>query len=270
LRMASTFGPALEELHALLACVDLETALRVSVDETAHMQDMVPATGLWCIALVASLLVLLFGFALVRPVNFVFGTYLGGVVMLSLLGQFARDADSCLLTVGVTAAGALGFGAVFALFRKSMYAVLGAIFGNAVGNVALAAALSSSGWSLDPALQQDVRYFFMGFCTVLGTLCLWHVGETAWVFGTAIVGSYFAVVAAISLGLPYLPDGQWLAAFVAYRPTSQDAVLSIFSSPTPALLLPLAATLVLALLGACCQLKLRSKLRAKKAPLVMR
>lgn len=205
----SPFQPALASLEALLDCVDLEEVLEEIIHGSRELASL-PALAFRGILLTSGLTLTLFGFALIRPVNFTFGAYLGGVVALSLLGQFTHD-PGCVMTVGVTLGGALLLGALFALLRKSMYAVLGAVLGNGAGSFAFAALLGSGdeAWlPLGPEARQDARYFVMGFCSVLGTLVTWHVGEGAWAFGTALLGAYLSVVALLELAvIPYVPNG---------------------------------------------------------------
>jgi hypothetical protein len=85
-------------------------------------------------ALAIGVALLLYGFKLVRPVNFVAGTYLGGTASLILLQIFAATLTQCAAIVGIASACGLGLGYFCSTKRSSVLIVLGLVVGEIVGD----------------------------------------------------------------------------------------------------------------------------------------
>ena len=107
--------------------------------------------------LAAGLLLLAFGHALVRPVNFLAGAYLGGVGSLLAMRIFLPDVNACAAVIAVPVVGALTAGLVCAYLRKSMYFVFGLMAGDVVGSYLFFLAVEWTG------LGSQGLYFSMGF-----------------------------------------------------------------------------------------------------------
>ena len=77
------------------------------------------------------------GFMLVRPINFAFGAYLSGSIMLLLLKALVKTGATCDVIFGLPVVTALLFGSLAAWKRGSMFGLLGLITGEVAGRYAL-------------------------------------------------------------------------------------------------------------------------------------
>ena len=131
--------------------------------------------------LLAGALLLLYGYKMVRPVNFVAGCYLGGTLSLLLLNIFAPTLTSCAAIVATGAASGLLLGFLCALKRASMLTLLGLVAGEILGDVAYKTFLLPLG------APEYAAFFCIGFFAVLLAVLVGQVGD----FSVKPVCSFF-------------------------------------------------------------------------------
>jgi len=182
--------------------------------------------------LALGLVLLVCGYKLVRPLNFVAGSYLGATLSLLLLNIFAPTLESCPAIVAVALASGLLLGVLCALKRSSVLAVLGLVAGEIAGDVVYKSFLMPLG------APEYAAFFCIGFFAVLLAVVVAQVGDFAVKVVSAFVGSYLFVVNALNLTAPYVPPpyDSGLLAFSAFKPElslalSKTTVDELLGSP---------------------------------------
>ena len=177
-----------------------------------------PAQVLSASSLALGVVVLVWGYKLLRPINFLAGAYLGGTVALLLLSIFAPALASCPAIVLVATVCGLLLGVICAYKRASVIVVLGLVVGEIVGDIFYKTFLASFA-------PEYVAFGCIGFFAVLAGVLAGHAGDFAWKLGCAFLGADLAVNNFIKLVLvPYVPDGVKFEAFLAFRPDVTQAV----------------------------------------------
>ena len=177
-----------------------------------------PAQIMSAAAVLVGVLLLVYGYRLVRPVNFVAGAYLGSVGSLVLLNIFAPALASCPAIVSVATTCGLALGAACSLKREAVLVVLGVVAGDIIGDLFYKTFLAT-------AFPEYVAFGCIGFFAVLAGVLAGHAGDFAWKLGCAFLGADLAVNNFIKLVLvPYVPDGVKFEAFLAFRPDVTQAV----------------------------------------------
>ena len=111
--------------------------------------------------LLLGLALLIFGYKMVRPLNFAAGAYFGGSVALLLLNIFAPTLTYCAAIVGAGVACGVLVGLLCAMKRGSVLAVLGLVAGEIVGDVVYKTLLLPLG------APEFAAFFSIGFFAVL-------------------------------------------------------------------------------------------------------
>jgi len=212
-----------------------------------------PSQIMSVVFLVLGVVLLLFGYKLVRPVNFLAGGYLGGTLSLLLLTIFAPTLANCGAIVGVATASGLLLAVLCSLKRETVLVVLGLVAGEIVGDVAYKTFLLPLG------APEYVAFFCIGFFAVLLGVVVGNLGDFAVKVVCAFFGAYLALTSSLKLVAPLVPGGSALLAFNAFKPTLSNALAkptvdSLIGSPFvygPAL-----ALVVLTAVGTFVQVKM--------------
>ena len=170
--------------------------------------------------LLAGALLLLYGYKMVRPVNFVAGCYLGGTLSLLLLNIFAPTLTSCAAIVATGAASGLLLGFLCALKRASMLTLLGLVAGEILGDVAYKTFLLPLG------APEYAAFFCIGFFAVLLAVLVGQVGDFSVKLVCSFFGAYLVLTNSLKLAAPYVPSpyGDGLLAFNAFKPELSNAL----------------------------------------------
>jgi len=265
---ASTF--VVGSLDTFSACVTSAppvTAASAAVGDKAlaAVAFVVDAAGAWPAQVFSAGLLLLgaalmlFGYKMVRPVNFAAGAYLGGTLSLLLLNIFQPSLDSCGVIVGIGAACGLLLGTLCALKRSSVLTVLGLVAGEILGDVVYKSFLAPSG------APEYAAFFCIGFAAVLLGVLVAHVGDFMVKVSCAFFGAYMVVTNALKLAAPLTPEPSALLAFNAFKPQLSQALdkPTAASLGSPYILGPAVMLLLLTLLGTYVQVRL---LKAAQTP----
>jgi len=209
-------------------------------------------------ALVVGLVLMVYGYKLVRPVNFAAGAYLGWTASLLLLTIFAPALNSCPAILAVGTCSGLLVGLLCAMKRASVLAVLGVVAGEMVGDVFFKTFLAS-------VAPEYVAFGCIGFFAVLLAVLSAYAGDFAFQAFCAFFGSYLAVVNFTKLVLvPYAPNGSQFLPFLSYKPELTQVLVSGQAiAGSPYLYGPALAVLALTAFGTWAQVSLLA--RAKKA-----
>lgn len=124
------------------------------------------------LTLAVGLVLMVYGYKLVRPVNFAAGAYLGWTASLILLTIFAPTLASCPAVLAVGTCSGLLVGLLCAMKRASVMAVLGVVAGEMVGDVFFKTFLAS----LAP---EYVAFGCIGFFAVLLAVLSAYAGDFA-------------------------------------------------------------------------------------------
>jgi len=163
---------------------------------------------LWLLVGAALLFV---GFALIRPINFVTGTYISSSIVILLLTLFAPSTTTCGTIVWMPVVVGLSFGALCAWKRGSMFAVIGLIVGEIVGR--LFYNLTLGAWGAPDYLA----YSCIGFFSVVFSCMLFYVGDFTWTVACAVGGAFLVIQSLITLVvLPISPESA-LIHFVEFQ-----------------------------------------------------
>lgn len=177
-----------------------------------QFSQSLPAQVFSFFSIVVGVLLFIWGYKLVRPVNFVAGAYLGGVVSLVLLNIFAPALANCPVIFTTASACGLLLGVLCALRREAMMVVLGVVAGDIFGDIFYKVFLAG-------VFPEYVAFGCIGFFAVLLGVLANNVGDAAWRMGCAFFGSYLALTGVIKLVLvPYVPDGVQFEGFLAFQP----------------------------------------------------
>ena len=145
-----------------------------------------PSQIVSALMLAAGVALLVWGYKLLRPVNFVTGAYLGGTISLLVLNIFTPALSNCPLIVACVCVAALFVGIVCACKRASMLVVLGITVGEIAGDLFFKTFLA--------ALAPDyVAFGCIGFFAVLCGVFFGHAGDLAWKVGCAFLGGFLIV-----------------------------------------------------------------------------
>lgn len=186
-----------------------------------------PSQVMGALMLAAGVALMLYGYKLVRPVNFAAGAYLGFTGSLILLQIFASAIDSCYVTMGVASVCALLLGLACALKRSSVLVVLGIVLGEIVGDNFYKLFLAAY-------LPEYVAFGCIGFFATLLAVVLGRVGDFSVKVACAFFGSYLVTCQLIKLVLmPYVPGGAGFAAFLTYKPDVAKAIVLSSEVITP-------------------------------------
>jgi len=202
---------------------------------------------------------MLYGFRLVRPVNFVAGAYLGGTSSLILLQIFAPAFPNCYAIVAGATVCALVLGMVCYKKRTSVLVVLGIVLGEIVGDNFYKLFLAS-------VFPEYVAFGCIGFFAVLLGVGAASFGDFFVKATTAFFGAYIVVCSILKLVvIPYVPKfGPQFVAFLSYKPALAKA-LTLSPEVTGPLIAspyvygPVALVLLLTAIGTQTQLKLLAK-----------
>ena len=219
-------------------------------------------------ALLVGVALLVFGYKLLRPVNFFAGTYLGGTFALLMLNIFAPAFASCPIIVVATSASGLLLGVLCALKRTSLLVVLGLVVGEIIGDLFYKTILAR-------VAPEYVAFGCIGFFSVLTGVLAGNAGDFAWRVGCSFFGAYLVVANFLRLAVvPYAPDSVKFEGFLAFRPDVtqtiarasqyQDTILG-----SPYVYGPVIVLLLLTVAGAELQSRLfKAELRAKGEPML--
>lgn len=219
-------------------------------------------------AFLVGVALLVFGYKLLRPVNFFAGTYLGGTFALLMLNIFAPALASCPIIVLATSASGLLLGVLCALKRTSVLVVLGLVVGEIIGDLFYKTMLAR----LAP---EYVAFGCIGFFSVLTGVLAGNAGDFAWKVGCSFFGAYLVVANFLRLAVvPYAPDSVKFEGFLAFRPdvTQTIARASQYKDTilgSPYVYGPVVVLLLLTVAGAGLQSRLsKAELRAKGEPML--
>ena len=177
-----------------------------------------PAQIMSAAAVLVGVLLLVYGYRLVRPVNFVAGAYLGSVGSLVLLNIFAPALASCPAIVSVATTCGLALGAACSLKREAVLVVLGVVAGDIIGDLFYKTFLAT-------AFPEYVAFGCIGFFAVLLGVAAANFGDSAFQLGCAFFGSYLAISGVIKLVLvPYVPGGVEFEGFLAFQPDVSQVI----------------------------------------------
>ena len=98
---------------------------------------------------------------LVRPINFVFGAYLGGSISLLILKAIVKTQTTCSLIFGVPMTVAMVCGSLAAYRRGSMFGLLGLVTGEVAGRYFYNATMRPFG------VPEQLAYTCIGFFAVV-------------------------------------------------------------------------------------------------------
>ena len=159
---AMSFGPVAQT-----------AALIIGKHEEVRSHSQTWGQEVWDGLLVAAgLVILFFGFASVRPVNFAFGTYLGGSLSLLLMTLFGPLQADCAFVFGVPLMSALASGLLFVWKESSMFAVFGLFAGELAGRLVFDFLLAPTG------APDYLAYSCIGFFSVVVRVASdMHVGR---------------------------------------------------------------------------------------------
>lgn len=209
------------------------------------------------LTLAAGLVLMIYGYKLVRPVNFAAGAYLGWTSSLLLLTIFAPTLSSCPAILAVGTCSAVLVGLLCAMNRASVMAVLGVVAGEMLGDVFFKTFLAS-------IAPEYIAFGCIGFFAVLLAVLSAYAGDFAFQCFCAFFGSYLAVCNFTKLVLvPYAPNGEQFLPFLSYKPELTQVMVSgkaIVGSPY--LYGPVLVVAALTAFGTWAQVKLLAK--AKK------
>jgi len=178
------------------------------VEASTTLPEQVLSAG----ALVLGTSLWVFGYKLVRPVNFCAGAYFGSTLALLLMKIFLPAVASCGIIVSVGTASGLIVGVLCALKRAAVLVVLGLVAGEIVGDLVYKSVLSQ-------VAPEYVAFGCIGFFSVLIGALFGHVGDFAWKLGCAFFGAYIMIVSFLKLALiPYVPNGYQFQDFIAFQP----------------------------------------------------
>jgi len=175
---------------------------------------------------------LAFGFKLLRPVNLIAGSYLGGTVALLFLSIFAPDLSDCPIIVAAATTSGLLLGVLCALKRASVLVVLGIIVGEIAGDLFYKTFLAS-------VAPDYVAFGCIGFFATLSGVLAGHAGDFGFKACTAFFGAYLIVANFLRLAIvPFVPNGVKFEGFLAFQPDVTQAMArageyqaTIFGSP---------------------------------------
>ena len=259
------FSQCFVSFELLKTTSDFSTPVTVAIASTAASA---PAQLMSGAALLVGVALLVFGYKLLRPVNFFAGTYLGGTFALLMLNIFAPALASCPIIVMATSASGLLLGVLCALKRTSVLVVLGLVVGEIIGDLFYKTMLAR----LAP---EYVAFGCIGFFSVLTGVLAGNAGDFAWKVGCSFFGAYLVVANFLRLAVvPYAPDSVKFEGFLAFRPDVtqtiarasqyQDTILG-----SPYVYGPVIVLLLLTVAGAELQSRLfKAELRAKGEPML--
>lgn len=148
-------------------------------NQTAAMSSTVmPSLASWppqifyFLTMLIGLVLMFVGFALIRPINFVVGVYIGLTTSILLLTLFAPESTSCTVVFVLPIFFALLLGSLFACKRGSMFAVMGLILGEIAGRLCFNLML------LVVDAPDYMAFTFIGFFAVLVSTKGTHRGSS--------------------------------------------------------------------------------------------
>ena len=259
------FSQCFVSFELLKTTSDFSTPVTVAIASTAASA---PAQLMSGAALLVGVALLVFGYKLLRPVNFFAGTYLGGTFALLMLNIFAPAFASCPIIVVATSASGLLLGVLCALKRTSLLVVLGLVVGEIIGDLFYKTILAR-------VAPEYVAFGCIGFFSVLTGVLAGNAGDFAWRVGCSFFGAYLVVANFLRLAVvPYAPDSVKFEGFLAFRPDVtqtiarasqyQDTILG-----SPYVYGPVIVLLLLTVAGAELQSRLfKAELRAKGEPML--
>lgn len=251
-RYTTCFGD-FDPLQHVAATVGSTSSPYVSMVMAASAS--LPSQVMSVVSLVLGGALWVFGYKLVRPVNFCAGAYLGSTLSLLLLKILAPTLTSCAVIVPVGTASGLLLGVLCALKRSAVLVVLGIVTGEIIGDLFYKTFLSA-------VAPEYIAFGCIGFFSVLVGVLFGHVGDFAWKLGCAFFGAYMMIASTMKLVLiPFVPNGYKFEDFLTFQPDIRQAASqtgdyasTIFGSPYmygPTLLL-----LALTVVGTSLQVKL--------------
>ena len=259
------FSQCFVSFELLKTTSDFSTPVTVAIASTAASA---PAQLMSGAAFLVGVALLVFGYKLLRPVNFFAGTYLGGTFALLMLNIFAPAFASCPIIVVATSASGLLLGVLCALKRTSVLVVLGLVVGEIIGDLFYKTMLAR----LAP---EYVAFGCIGFFSVLTGVLAGNAGDFAWKVGCSFFGAYLVVANFLRLAVvPYAPDSVKFEGFLAFRPdvTQTIARASQYKDTilgSPYVYGPVVVLLLLTVAGAELQSRLsKAELRAKGEPML--
>jgi len=237
----SSFGPVTAVSGVVTEKTGVVTGLVTSV--TSSWPTQVFSAGI----VVLGVMLMLYGFKMVRPVNFAAGAYAGSTTSLLLLNIFAPTLTNCGAIVGVGVACGLLVGLLCALKRGSVLAVLGLVAGEIIGDVVYKTFL------LPLRVPEYGAFFCIGFFAVLCAVIVGQVGDFAVQVACAFFGAYMALTSGLKLAATLSPppyDAQLLA-FGAFKPELSLALADDVDTITGSAFIygPAIALLVLTAIG---------------------
>ena len=178
--------------------------------------------------LLVGLVLMVYGYKLVRPVNFAAGSYLGWTASMILLTILAPTLTACPIIIAAGTASALLVGLLCAMHRTSVLAVLGIVAGEMLGDVFFKTFLAS-------VAPEYVAFGCIGFFAVLLAALSAYAGDFAFQVFCAFFGSYLATSNFVKLVLvPYAPNGASYLPFLSFKPEFTQVLVSgqaVFASP---------------------------------------
>jgi len=252
--------------------VNVTTA--VSAQTEAVQSVVVPSLASWppqvffALAILTGALLLLAGFALIRPINFCVGCYIGGSLAILALTLFAPPDTECGIIIGVPLVSALLAGALFAWKRGSMFAVMGLIAGELVGRVFFHVTLARL------HAPEYIAFACVGFFAVVLSCFFFYVGDGIWICACSFTGAYIAVANFLQLlVVPFFPnlhldhfiDLQWPEITKLSDAEYRGYMVRYFTSE-PAIFVPLLVVCLLGAFGAYFQVKTFITKKPRKDP----
>lgn len=200
----------------------------VATSYFVQIASSLPAAIFGTLTMIAGVVLMFYGFKLVRPVNFAAGAYLGWTTSLILLTVFAPNLASCPAILSLGTVSGLLVGVLCAMKRASVMAVLGVVAGEMLGDVFFKTFLAS-------VAPEYVAFGCIGFFAVLLAVLSAYAGDFAFMAFCSFFGAYLAVSNFVKHVLvPYSSGGASYLPFLTFRPELTQMLVSgqtIIGSP---------------------------------------
>jgi len=223
-----------------------------TVDAAVAAASSAPSQVFGVLQILVGAAMLVYGYKLVRPINFVAGAYLGATLSLLLLNIFAPALANCPAIVAIGTLCGLGLGVLCALKRESAMLVLGLVSGEIVGDLFFKIFLAG-------VVPEYVAFGCIGFFAVLLGVLAGRVGDFAFKVACSFFGGYLIIANLLKLlFIPFVPTGASFLAFLSFKPELTAALTGAYTTTlvNPYVYGPTIVLLALTATGSYVQVKL--------------